>query len=115
MADTHTQRALGLAGGTHGTAQRLEFTNDGAAARQHRLALGGEPERFDAPVEQHGIERALQPLDLLGDGRLRERQVLGHAGDRPGLRQQHEGTHLFKHDDIPNRYVFSEQIELDSS
>ena len=55
---------------------------------QELMAVMGDVQPARVPLEQFDAEVAFQFLDRLGDRGLRDRQVLGGAGDRSPVRRR---------------------------
>jgi hypothetical protein len=65
---------------------RLFVERDDAARIAQQLdAFFGQPHLMRRPLEQRFSQQLLQPPDLLADGRLRQRDAIGGAGETAGL------------------------------
>src|SRR5206468_7390623 len=74
-------RAPGELSGARG--QPVGLLQERAAAFQELLSLGGEGDLAADPVEEADLQLRLEALDLPGQRRLAEVEVLGGAGEAP--------------------------------
>ena len=74
--------------------ESLAVFHQGAGLGQQLGADGGQLGAMAAPVEQSAAERQLQPLDLLGQRRLRDEEPTGGLPVVGGLGQHDEGLQL---------------------
>src|SRR5690606_36090582 len=65
-----------------------------AGIRQQRLPVARQPHRMRVAVDEPPAEAALQPLEMLADGRLAEPQPLGREGEAPRLGHHDEAAEL---------------------
>ncbi len=72
----------------------LAVFDQGKGLGEQLLADGGQLGAVAAPVEQGAAEGELQPLDLLGEGRLGHEQPAGRLAVVGGLGQHDEGLQL---------------------
>ena len=68
-----------------------EPLGDGVGVREQQRADLGRRGAAGAAVQQADAELALERGDLLGDRRLRQRERLGRAGERPAVRDLAKG------------------------
>jgi hypothetical protein len=71
-------------------ARERDLGEDGLRARQQLLPRGGQLGAARRAPQQRDAQLGLEPPHLLGEGRLREPQLLGRAGEAPVPRDRGE-------------------------
>jgi len=84
---------LGLAELFH---RRIAFAQQLARQHEHLFPFLGQPGGALAAVEERGVERLLQLVHALGDGRLRGVQLAGRGREAAQLADPVEGFQLFE-------------------
>ena len=74
-------------------ARELEPPGDRVGMLKQGRALRGQREPAGAPLEQPRSELAFELGDLVGDRRLRQRELMGGAGERALVSDHAEGEH----------------------
>ena len=83
--------ALGGSGNLH--PRELESPLDHVGVLEHDPALGGELETARTARQQRNTELALELGDLVGDRRLRQREVAGGVRERTPVRDRAKREH----------------------
>ena len=88
----------------------LQPLGDHVGVLEHDPALGGELQAPRAPLQQRRAELSLELGDLVGYGRLRQRQVAGGMGERTPLRDGTEGQYASR--SIVSVYMCDRKYDL---